>query len=63
MRREMCMQAFDDIAGFRRWPLLPTLNGELAAVLDLHESKIIWQPDEGSWEPAVASALTKLGLR
>jgi hypothetical protein len=51
------------LADFGRWPLLPTLNGELAAVTNLHASRLIWQPDEGDWEPEMASGLTKLGIR
>lgn len=63
IENELCAQAFDDIAGFGRWPLLPTAHGELAAVRDLHQSRLMWLPDEDDWEPAAVSALLKLGLR
>ena len=57
----MRTQAFDDLACFAEWPLLPTLGGQLAALPPLADSALAWLDED--WAPECTAALAKLGLR
>ena len=58
----LCLQEFEELDCFTRWPILPVTDG-IAALAPLQTSMLVWEPSAPEVPVPAVLGLQKLGIR